>query len=99
MIISTGQISNKKIDELLKALISKYILTDEEILSSFCKKGTKRYQGNFKYHRGTSNNDRFRVNYFVIMSGISILITLVYNDELTEAEKNFLKKYSSIKFD
>ena len=99
MIVPTGQISDKKIEELLKVLICKHMIDDEEVLSSFCKERTKRHQDFLKYHRETSNNDRFRVNYLAQMSSMSIVITLIYEDELTQTEKNKITKTSSIKLD
>lgn len=99
MIVPTGQISDKKIEELLKALICKYMLDDEEVLSSFCKERTKRHQDFLKFNRETSDNDRFRVTYLAQISSMSIVITLIYADELSPTEKNMITKTSSIKLD
>ena len=41
--IYTGQISENKLKELLKALTSKISLSEEEIISSYANKGTKIY--------------------------------------------------------
>jgi len=97
MIVPAGQITDKKIDELLKILICKHMLNDEEVLSSFCKRGSKRHQDYFKYHRQTYQNDRFRVTYLAQMSSMSITITLIYEDELRETEKEKIAKSSSMK--
>ncbi len=97
LIVPSGQISEKKIEELLKALMCKYMLDDEEALSSFCKERTKRHHDFLKYHKETSNLDRFRAMYSTKQSSISIDITLIYADELTQTEKMRVTKTSSFK--
>lgn len=42
--IGVGQITDKQIRELLKALTAKLALSEKEIISSYAKKGTKVYQ-------------------------------------------------------
>lgn len=97
MIVPTGQITDKKIEELLKVLICKHMLDDEEVLSSFCKKGSKRHQDFFKYHRETHKNDRFKVTYLAKMSSMSISMTLIYEDELKVTEKEKIVNTGSMK--
>ena len=94
MIVPVGQISDKKIEELLKVLICKYMLDDEEALSSFCIKSTKRHQDLLKFYRSTDNK---RIYYSAQMSSFSIIIMLTYDYELTQSEKNQINKTSSLK--
>lgn len=96
MIVPTGQISDNNIEKLIEVLISKYMLSDEEIISSLCNKNTKRHQNYFQYNReARPEGERVRINYYAQMSSISIVITLVYENELTEIEKDKIKLTST----
>ena len=96
MIVPIGQITDRSIEKLLNVLISKHTLNDEEILSSFCKKGSKRHQNYFVSQRSTDIKGKLRITYSAQMSSKSISITLVYEDELLEVEKEKITKTSSL---
>jgi hypothetical protein len=99
MIVYEGQISVNKIEELMRILFAKYILTDEEILSSLCKKKTLRFINCIHYSKYLENlHDKspFRLSYCAQSSGISITIELIYQDELTKQEKEKIKNTSTI---
>lgn len=99
MILPTGQITTKKIKELMNNLCAKYILDDEEILASLCIKNTKRY--NQIIHPISSNQvDKEGLHhpvYFVNHAGIHITISLIYEDDLSSDEKIQINKRSSLK--
>lgn len=92
--VPQGQISEKGLKKLIRALFAKYVQSDEEIVSSFCNKGTKRYDGLFekiysRAHDGTELG--------ITSSGISISIFLIDEKKLTQNEKIKINYSSSLK--
>lgn len=99
LIVPIGQISDNNIESFLKMLISKYLLEDEQILSSMVKERTLRYHNNMEFNRQSfklSNGD-YGINYFV-QNGKSITMILVNEEDLTKSEKNKISSSSSLKF-
>ena len=98
MIISAGQITDKKIEELMRILFAKYILNDEEILSNLCKKKSLRYNGLITYNRFEEKNSQnmLRIIYSAQSSGFSITISLLYENELTLEEKEKINLSSKL---
>ena len=97
-IIHAGQITESKIEELLKVVYSKYILSDEEILATYARKNTKRYAGLIHYNRfqNRNQNNDIEITYLAQSSGISITIILVYENKLSNTEKKNINKYSCL---
>jgi len=94
MIISTNQILDKRIEELIKMLFAKYILKDEEILSSLSRVSSSRYNNLIRiqrYHEIESQTNLIRISYVAQSRGISIKANLIYENELTEIEKIEMK--------
>lgn len=99
LIIFAGQITDNKIVELMKVLYAKHILSDEEVLSTFAKSNTKRYADLIDYNRfqGRNQDDNIKITYLAQSSGISITVSLVYENELSIEEKLNINKNSSLK--
>lgn len=98
MIISTGQITDKRIEELKRILFAKYILNDEEILSNLCKKNSLRHEELISYieFKEYDSQNKYRIIYSAQNSGISITISLVYENELTVLEKEKINSSSHL---
>ncbi len=98
MIVPTGQITEKNLEELMRTLFAKHILNDEEILSTLCRKNTKRYEGliNIKRFSEKNSQNMVRINYSAQSSGIYIEIDLVYENELTMEEKEKINLSSTL---
>jgi len=98
-VVYSGQITEKKLEKLLRTLFAKYILTPEEILSNLCKKNTLRFNNLFEYNRVTekASNSRVRISYLAQSSGISITIVSIYEDELSFEQKKKINETSSLK--
>ena len=88
-----GQISEKNLKNLTLTLFAKYVQSDEELVSCFCKKGTKRYNGLFEreYSRAQSGK-----GLGIRSSGISISIFLIDEKSLTQAEKIKINSSSTL---
>jgi hypothetical protein len=76
--VSAGQITENGLLKLLKTLICKYTLTDEEILETFCKKNTKRFKEYFRIKQYSSLTDKVHTILDVKCTNISISATLKY---------------------
>ena len=99
LVIPGSQISDKKIENLLEILIAKYMLTDEEIISSLCKKTTHRYHHYLDYqrHQKFIAPGKVRITYLAQISSMSVSIMTVYQEELTQSEKEMVRTSSTIK--
>ena len=88
-----GQISEKGLKNLIRSLFAKYVLNDEEIVSSFCKKGTKRYDGLFEREYSRAHDGK---GLGITSSGISISIFLIDEKKLTQTEKIKINSSSTL---
>ena len=88
-IVSTGKLTDSKIEQLLECLFMKYVLSDDEIVNSFLRKNSTDY---FDYKKVMSlsrqnyydNNQRLRINYMTSSSGYSFFITLIESPDQNE---------------
>lgn len=98
MIIPVGQITDIGLEKLMRTLFAKYILTDDEILSSLCKKGSLRFKDLVCYNKFQDNDSQniLHTCYSAQSSGISILISIVYENELTSSEKEKINSSSDL---
>jgi len=89
MIVPSGQITDKGIERIKDILIAKYMLSDEEILSELCVKNSLRYDHliDFIASPTIDKNGLPHPVYFADSGGVHITISLVYENELTEEEK------------
>ena len=87
--VSTGKLTDSKIEQLLECLFMKYVLSDDEIVNSFLRKNSTDY---FDYKKVMSlsrenyygNDKKLRINYMTSNSGYSFFITLIENPDKTK---------------